>query len=328
MDEDGLDDYFVGGSINHVGSIFLQTQNGFVKQDPSFLEDDKSIEDTGALLVDADGDGDNDLYVVSGGYEFASDSDKPKDRLYLNDGKSQFKETDEDVFPKLNLSGAQAYNADFDKDGDQDILVLGRQVPSNYPAPASSYILKNNSSKANVKFDIFTEIQPSEFENLGMATSAVITNFNNDNRLDIIIVGEWMAIRVFKNTETGFEEVSEKMGLTGDTTGWWWSINQGDFDNDGDMDYVLGNNGLNYKYKATENETFDIFVSDFDKNNEKDIVISYYNEGKQYPLRRRECSSQQIPGIKQKFQNYKSLRKQLCKMYIPKNLWNQPCTIR
>ncbi len=121
---------------------------------------------------------------------------------------------------------------------------------------------------------------------------------------DIIIVGEWMNIRVFKNNKGTFTEVSEEMGLTKNTTGWWWSINQGDFDNDGDIDYILGNNGLNYKYKATENETFDIYVNDFDKNHKSDIVLSYYNEGKQYPLRGRQCSSQQIPGIKNKFKDY------------------------
>ncbi len=306
INNDGLDDYFVGGSANATGEIFLQTPNGFEKQETDFLMEDKASEDTGALLFDADNDGDNDLYVVSGGYEFSINSHELQDRLYINDGSGAFKKVSETSMPKMYLSGSNAYSADFDNDGDQDLLVLGRQIPGNYPAPTSSYILKNSSNKSNVKFDIFAEIQPPEFENLGMATSAVITDFNNDNRLDIIVVGEWMPIRVFKNTESGFEEVSEEMGLNGDTTGWWWSINQGDFDNDGDMDYVLGNNGLNYKYRASEDETFDIFVNDFDKNNKKDIVLSYYNEGKQYPLRGRECSSQQIPGIKQKFQNYES----------------------
>lgn len=139
-----------------------------------------------------------------------------------------------------------------------------------------------------------------------MATSALVTDFDNDKRPDLLVVGEWMPIRAFKNSGTGFIEVSEEMGLGDETTGWWWSIAQGDFDNDGDMDYILGNNGLNYKYKASDEATFDMYVNDFDKNNQPDIVLSYYNEGKQYPLRGRECSSQQIPGIKQKFENYAS----------------------
>ncbi|WP_317039867.1 VCBS repeat-containing protein [Kriegella aquimaris] len=306
MNNDGLDDYFIGGSANFVGSIFFQSTNGFENQAAPFLEDDKSSEDMGALLFDADGDGDNDLYVVSGGYEFARDSKALQDRLYLNDGTGNFIKANPTSLPKISTSGSNVYHADFDKDGREDLLILGRQVPGNYPSPATSYILRNESSRDNVKFNFATEMQPPEFENLGMATNAIITDFNSDGRPDIIIVGEWMPIRVFENTDTGFEEVSEDMGLTKDTTGWWWSIEQGDFDQDGDMDYVVGNNGLNYKYKATENETFDIFAHDFDNDSNEDIVLSYYNEGKQYPVRGRSCSSQQIPSIKQKFENYES----------------------
>ncbi len=303
---DGMDDFFVGGASQYVGSIFLQKSDGFEKQDSTFLENDQASEDVGALFLDAEGDGDLDLYIVSGGYEFSKNSNYLNDRLYINDGTGAFKKLDTSKIPSLNVSGSKAYPGDFDNDGDSDILVLGRQVPGNYPSPANSYILENISEDNQVEFRIFEKFIPDAFNNLGMATSAVITDFNNDNRQDIIVVGEWMPIRVFKNTKSGFEEVSEEMGLTNDTTGWWWSIQQGDFDEDGDMDYIVGNNGLNYKYKATTDETFDIFVNDFDKDNNEDIVLSYYNDGKQYPLRGRECSSQQIPGIKQKFQNYES----------------------
>lgn len=306
LNNDDLEDYFVGGSAGVMGSVFLQTPKGFQKTDAKFLENDKASEDTGALFFDADLDGDNDLYVVSGGYEFSTDSEKLQDRLYINDGKGNLKKTNEGAMPKLKISGSKVYKADFDKDGKLDLFVLGRQVPGKYPAPAQSYVLKNVSDKNNIRFEINEKFQLAEFENLGMATSAVITDFNNDGWPDIIVVGEWMSIRAFENAKVGFIEVSQDLGLSEDTVGWWWSINQGDFDNDGDMDYVVGNNGLNYKYKATDDETFDIFVNDFDKDNKDDIVLSYYNDGKQYPLRGRECSSQQIPGIKQKFQDYKS----------------------
>ena len=306
MDGDGLDDYFIGGSAQNVGSIFLQKTNGFEIQDSKFLEENKASEDIGALLFDADGDGDNDLYVVSGGYEFSQNSDDLQDRLYINDGAGGFSKLETSKMPNLKISGSKAYNADFDKDGDQDLLVLGRQVPGNYPTPASSYILENIGTNTQAEFEISETFQPEAFTDLGMATSAVITDYNSDGWQDIIVVGEWMPIRVFENTKTDFVEVSEEIGLTKDTTGWWWSIEQGDFDQDGDMDYVVGNNGLNYKYKATADETFDIFMNDFDKDNTEDIVLSYYNDGKQYPLRGRECSSQQIPGIKQKFKNYES----------------------
>ncbi|MBU3027256.1 VCBS repeat-containing protein [Zobellia galactanivorans] len=306
LNNDGLDDYFIGGSAGQTGAIFLQTAEGFKEQSSLFLEEDRQSEDTGSLIFDADGDGDQDLYVVSGGYEFAVDSEALRDRLYLNDGKGNFTKAAPNALPDLKFSGSRVYPSDFDGDGQADLLVLGRQVPKHYPSPASSYILKNNSRNGNVRFDVFDQMQPEAFENLGMATSAVITDYDNDGRNDIMIVGEWMPIRLFRNTDKGFKEVSESLGLTKDTTGWWWSVQQGDFDKDGDMDYIVGNNGKNYKYKATQEETFDIFVNDFDKDNKEDIVLSYYNDGKQYPLRGRECSSQQIPSIKQKFQNYES----------------------
>ncbi|TVZ13989.1 VCBS repeat-containing protein [Maribacter sp. MAR_2009_72] len=303
---DQLDDYFVGGSAKQTGGIFIQGANGFKKLESPFLEEDNAKEDIGALFFDADADGDNDLYVVSGGYEFSPQSELLKDRLYINDGMGNFKKLEDENLPDMRTSGSKVYAADFDKDGDNDLLVLGRQVPGNYPKPTDSYILENVGNASNPKFQLAEKMMPKEFKELGMATSAVISDYNNDGWEDIIIVGEWMPIRVFKNSEKGFTEVSQTLGLNLDTTGWWWSIEQGDFDNDGDMDYIVGNNGLNYKYKATEDETFDIFVNDFDKDSKDDIVLSYYNEGKQYPLRGRQCSSQQIPAIKQKFQNYES----------------------
>ena len=306
MNNDGLEDYFIGGSKGKIGQLFYQTKEGFVAKNSDFLNDDKESEDLSALIFDADLDGDNDLYVVSGGYEFDRNSGLLKDRLYINNGKGDFVKANKDVLPQFIPSGSKVYNADFDKDGKQDLLVLGRQIPGQYPLPATSYLLKNVSVKGKPKFEYFSEKYSNPFKDLGMATSAIITDYNNDNWLDIIVVGEWMPIKVFKNTQTGFTEVSQELGLNKDTTGWWWSIHQGDFDNDGDMDYIVGNNGLNYKYQANENETFDIYVNDFDKNNHQDIVLSYYNDGKQFPVRGRECSSQQIPGIKNKFKNYES----------------------
>lgn len=306
LNNDGLDDYFVGGSSNYLGTIYVQTQNGFLEHKTEVFESNRMSEDIGAVIFDADADGDNDLYVVSGGYEFEPNSKWLQDRLYINDGKGNFTKAKEAVLPEMLTSGSRVYAEDFNKDGKQDLVVLGRQVPGNYPSPANSYLLMNASKDGEISFEDQTADLISELTDLGMATSAVITDFNNDTLMDIIIVGEWMPIRTFQNMQNGFKEVSEEMGLTTDSTGWWWSIQEGDFDNDGDMDYIVGNNGLNYKYKADDNETFDIFINDFDKDEKDDIVLSYYNEGKQYPVRGRECSSQQIPAIKSKFKDYKS----------------------
>ena len=320
LNKDGLDDYFIGGSATYSGKVFLQTNNGFVEKTIQALIDDKSSEDTGALIFDADNDGDNDLYVVSGGYEFLVNDPKLQDRLYLNDGKGNLTKTQKGVLPTMLTSGSKVYPIDYDKDGKKDLLVLGRQVPGQYPSPATTYLLHNISKSGQAQFEI-SKKSPKEFVDLGMATSAVITDFNNDKLDDIIVVGEWMPIRIFQNTNVGFKEVTKDLGLTNDTTGWWWSIQQGDFDNDGDMDYIVGNNGLNYKYKATPDETFDIYVKDFDNDKHKDIVLSYYNDGKQYPVRGRGCSSQQIPNIKKKFKNYESFSEAtLVDVYTEKSL--------
>lgn len=319
VNNDGLDDYFMGGSFGNSSQLYVQKDGNFIKTEIPSIEKDKLSEDLGALFFDADSDGDKDLYVVSGGYEYAQNSSMLQDRFYENDGKGGFKKLVNSL-PKFSSSGSKAYQLDYNKDGKQDVLVLGRQVSGKYPLPATSYLLKNNSTVSNIKFE---DTATALFSNLGMATSAVITDFNNDSWQDIIIVGEWMPIKIYKNNKGNFEDVSKEMGLTKDTTGWWWSIQQGDFDNDGDVDYILGNNGLNYKYKATENETFDIYVNDFDNNNKSDIVLSYYNEGKQYPLRGRQCSSQQIPGIKQKFKNYDEFSQAtLIDVYGKQNLEN------
>ncbi|WP_062052784.1 VCBS repeat-containing protein [Aquimarina longa] len=321
LNADGLEDYFIGGASGYSGSIFFQHITGFKKQAVAVLQNDRLYEDMGAVIFDVDQDGDNDLYVVSGGYEFSAASELLQDRLYLNDGKGNFTKVKEGALPVLLTSGSRVYPIDFNKDGKQDVLVLGRQIPGHYPAAANSYLLQNTTENGKVQFKNVTATFAKELTDLGMATSAIITDYNNDSWLDFMIVGEWMPIRVFKNTGTGFKEVSQELGLTTATTGWWWSIAQGDFDHDGDMDYMAGNNGLNYKYKATEDETFDIYVNDFDKDAKEDIVLSYYNDGKQFPVRGRECSSDQIATIKHKFKDYKSFSEAtLVDVYTKKSL--------
>ncbi|AXG72422.1 repeat domain in Vibrio, Colwellia, Bradyrhizobium and Shewanella [Kordia sp. SMS9] len=321
VNNDGLEDIFLGGSFGLTSTLYLQTTAGFKPQKRADFDADKISEDVGALFFDPDQDGDQDLYVVSGGYEFANNSNFLKDRLYINDGKGNFQKN-ENALPDTKISGSRAYTLDYNKDGKQDILVLGRQTPGKYPFPTSSYLLENKSSKDAVQFEDNTKKVSPSLEGIGMATSAIITDFNNDSWEDILLVGEWMPITILQNNQGVFENITETMNLQ-ETTGWWWSIQQGDFDNDGDLDYLIGNNGLNYKYKATEDETFDIYVEDFDKNQKEDIVLSYYDDGEQYPVRGRQCSSQQVPGIKQKFKNYDEYATAtLIDVYGKKNLEN------
>ncbi|MCP9200070.1 VCBS repeat-containing protein [Gramella sp. GC03-9] len=304
LNGDGLDDVFVGAASQYAPGVYFQTNAGnFVRKEFSDLTNDKMHEDLGALIFDADGDGDNDLYVVSGGNEFDKNSNMLQDRLYINEN-GEFRRSKE-ALPEMITSGSNVYAYDYDKDGDLDLFVGGRLVPGNYPAPASSYLLENRSQPGNPKFvDVTSKVAPG-FQDLGLVTSATWTDFDQDGWTDLVIAGEWMPIRVFKNNGGSFIEVSEQLGL-GDTTGWWFSIEAGDFDNDGDMDFIVGNLGMNYKYKASEDASFDIYYYDFDGNRQKDIVLSYFNDGEKFPVRGRECSSQQMPGIKKKFEDYNS----------------------
>ncbi|MDW5287237.1 VCBS repeat-containing protein [Formosa sp. PL04] len=303
LNGDGLDDFFMGGASKQTGGLFYQNQAGTFDKIEFTSETNQQQEDMGSLIFDADNDGDMDLYIVSGGNEFEPNSTLLQDRLYLNDGLGNLSLSKE-ALPEMLTSGSRVYSIDFDKDGDLDLLVCGRLVPANYPSPAKSYILENVSTKNEVKFKDVTSVLIPEFENLGMATSASIEDFDNDGWQDIVIVGEWMPIRVFHNNHgKGFNEKSKQLGLD-QTTGWWFSISSGDFDNDGDIDFIAGNLGLNYKYKSSDDQTFDIYFKDFDHNEKGDIVLSYYNQGEKYPVRGRSCSSQQIAEIKNKFKSY------------------------
>lgn len=302
LNGDGLDDFAVGGAHNNQTGIYFQSDKGFTKQHFPDIDNESDFEDLGSLIFDADGDGDKDLYLVSGGSEFDYDSPFLQDRLFVNDGKGNFIKSNT-ALPEMLTSGSRVLTYDYDKDGDLDIFVGGRVVPKNYPMPANSYILENVSQNGEPKFlDVTKTIAPG-LQELGMVTDATWADYDNDGWIDLVVVGEWMPITVFRNNRGTFENITEKLNLDS-LTGWWFSIEQGDFDKDGDIDFVIGNLGLNYKYKASEQETFDIYLNDFDKNKSNDIVLSYYDEGEKFPVRGRQCSSEQIPAIKKKFKDY------------------------
>jgi hypothetical protein len=310
LNGDGLDDFYVGAASKYPGGLFYQNQDGsFEQQKLKLLLNDRMHEDIGALIFDADNDGDNDLYIVSGGNEFGPNSPLLQDRLYVNDGTGTFmKRTD--ALPVMISSGSRVYACDFDKDGDKDLFVGGRLIPGNYPYPASSYVLENVSTKGNVRFIDATKKTLPVLNRLGLVTSAQWMDYDNDGWQDLAVAGEWMKLRIFKNLNgKKFKETTDELGLDETTRGWWFSLKADDVDNDGDLDLIAGNLGENYKYKAKEKETFDVFLNDFDGNKTNDIVLSYYNEGEQYPVRGRECSSQQMPSIKKKFEDYDTFSK-------------------
>ncbi len=305
VNNDKLDDFFVGGAHGSVGVLYIQQKNGSFKRSDSYPGmDDIEKEDMGALFFDVDKDGDLDLYISSGGNETEEGSDQLQDRLYINDGNGQFNKS-QNALPILTGSGSRVKSADYDNDGDEDLFVGGRLVPKSYPLPAKSFLLRNDSEGATVKFTDVTEEVAPDLIKAGMVTDAVWMDFDRDQSLDLIIVGEWMPITFLRNSKYGFENVTEELGFD-QITGWWYSLLAEDFDNDGDKDLVAGNLGLNYKYQANENESFDVYANDYDKNGNMDIVLGYYNDGVQYPLRGRQCSSEQIPAISFKFKDYNS----------------------
>ncbi|MEC3907876.1 VCBS repeat-containing protein [Tamlana sp. 2201CG12-4] len=303
INNDGLDDVFFGNANGASGSLLVQEKNNELTKIQGPWEFDADYEDTGVLFFDANGDGLQDLYVVSGGNERLNGDEFLADRLYINKGNQKFvKETA--ALPNIYMSGSVVKAMDYDRDGDLDLFIGGRSVPKAYPKPASSYILENISSENNVKFrDVTHKIAP-DLKEIGLVTDAIWTDYNNDGLTDLILVGEWMPITLMENQGKTFTKKSSPEMKK--TIGWWYTINQGDFDGDGDMDYVAGNLGLNYKYKATKEEPFEVFASDFDNNGKLDIVLGYYQNGIQFPVRGRQCSSEQVPDIKKKFKDYES----------------------
>ncbi len=319
---DGLDDFYIGGASGSAGALHVQTTNGTftIAPNPTF-EADKACEDLGSLLFDADGDGDLDLYVVSGGNEVAQNSKLLQDRLYFNNGHGQYKKS-AGALPEMLSSGKKVIAGDYDNDGDLDLFVGGRIVPGNYPMPARSYLLQNDGGK----FIDATKQEGPGLETPGLVTDAAFTDYDNDGDLDLFIIGEWMTLTLFNN-ELGdyryrYENITEHVKLN-NTEGFWYSLLPGDFDNDGDIDFVAGNFGKNHKFKGSIDKPFNVYCGDFDGTGTNDIVLSSYQNGKNYPVRGRECSSEQMPFLQQKFPTYKEFAEaDLVTLYTEEQLNN------
>ena len=295
---DGLQDIFFGGAHQQAAQLLIQQENGsFSKTNQQLWKQHADYEDIDACFFDTDGDGDMDLYVSSGGNEHAPGHRHYQDRLYINDGRGLFKPSSN--IPVIKESSGKVINGDFDNDGDEDLFVAGRIVPGKYPMPASSYLLKNENGR-------FTDVSGDLAESLkeiGLVSDALFSDFDKDNDLDLLLVGEWMGLVILENKEGTFVQM-DISDITG--SGWWYSIAEGDFNNDGYPDYVLGNLGSNNKFGAKEGKSFHVFCNDFDQSGNLDIVLSKEKSGKFLPVRGRECSSQQMPFIKEKFATFKS----------------------
>lgn len=301
VDKDGREDLFIGGASGQAGGILLSTQSGkFRLLNNSAFEKDAIHEDTAAEFADIDNDGDVDLYVGSGGYEAESDSIL-EDRIYLNDGKGNFTRKVK-ALPEFRISSSCVKSADIDNDGDLDFFVGGRVIPGKYPLAPESKILINDG-KGN--FTDATRIIAPGLQTAGMVTDAVWIDLNQDKKDDLILIGEWMPIKIFMNLGTRLEDQSSSY-INFPSNGWWNRIYADDMDGDGDKDLIIGNLGLNAQFRASEKEPISLYYKDFDSNGSIDPVFCYYINGVSYPASSRDDITEQIPYLKNKFLHYKT----------------------
>ena len=298
INNDGLEDFFVGNATGEKASIYIQTKAGnFIETNKNLFASEKQFEDTDADFLDIDNDGDLDLYVTSGGYEIKNESKLLQDRLYINNGKGNFKKRSTPII--TNNTKGIAF-ADFDKDGDQDIFVGSNVKHGQYPLSDKPYFLENKNG-------VYTNVIDEKFDDvshLGIINDAVFSDFDNDGDEDLIIVGEWMAITFYENKENSYhlKAIKEITNLKG----WFQTITAADLDSDGNIDYIIGNWGQNNKFHPTKEKPLHIYADYFDDNDSFDIALSKVSKtGGLLPIRGKECSTQQTPFLNKKVKTFK-----------------------
>ena len=307
INRDGREDFYIGGAKDTPGKLFVQNPDGsFRSTNEALFVADAICEDQDALFFDADRDGDQDLYVCSGGNEFASSSTALIDRLYINDGKGNFSKSPQ-ILPTFNFEPTSCVDAaDYDQDGDLDLFVGVRFAPLVYGVPMNGYIL-NNDGRGNFR-DVSAQIAPM-LQKLGMIKDAIWSDFDGDKDPDLIIVGEWMPIKMLRNDRGEFTDITEQVGLSA-SAGWWNCIESGDFDGDGDPDFVIGNHGLNSRFRASAEHPVIMHVNDFDQNGTAEQVISVFSGEATYPLLLRHDLVGQLPQLKKKYLKYRDFAEQ------------------
>ncbi len=289
---DGNEDVFLGGGTGQPAQILLGTDKGTLQSKAvSAFTADRAFEDQSACFFDANGDGHQDLYVVSGSYEVYGNPALLMDRLYIGDGTGQFSRSP-DALPEMFSSGSVVSAADFDLDGDIDLFVGGRVIPGAYPHPPAGFLLENQKG---VFADVTTQFA-SEISRLGMITDATWQDMDDDGDPDLILTGEWLGIEVFINTGEKLER-SEEYELLRKSTGWWNRLLVADIDNDEDLDIIAGNLGLNYKFHASKEKPFHVYTSDFDFNGVEDIILAKNYNDREVPVRGKTCMTQQLPHL-------------------------------
>lgn len=298
VNKDGMDDFFIGNAFDQPPALMIQQANGgFVRTTPAFWEQEKIYEDHGAVFFDADGDGDLDLYVISGGWEANPEISKLawENRLYINtDGKGTFMRP-RGVIPELPSVAQRVAPYDYDGDGDIDLFVGGRLTPANWPLTPGSVILRNDTDHFT---DVTAQVGP-DFARCGMVTDLQWANMDTDPGLELVVVGEWMPLMIFK-IKDGKLVNSSKGKIPQDRNGLWYRMALADLDKDGDLDIVTGNLGLNTRLTATPDGPLRCFAADFDKNNTLDPIMAYHEDGKLYPLVQKEVLHKHMPILKKR----------------------------
>ena len=305
VNSDGLTDFYIGGSKEYSGAIAINQGDTFNFSTPETFSKNKISEDTESIFFDADNDGDQDLYICSGGIEFGVGSSALFDRLLFNDGKGNFSNSNQRLpDPIVPINSSTVSKFDYDQDGDIDLFVGEDAKLLNYGQAGNGYILENNGQG---HFKNISESVAPGLASIGMITDSATPDIDGDGDQDLLIVGEFMGIEIFENRNGIFEQKSIKNLST--QKGWWNSILAQDLDGDGDVDFVIGNHGLNSRFKASDEYPVALFVSDFDKNGTTDPILSKYREdGKAYPYALRHSLIDQIKELKRKYPNYKSFK--------------------
>ena len=299
---DGLDDLYVGGGKWQPGSLVVQQRDGtFRPSRQPGIAADSVAEDVDAAFFDADGDGDADLYVVSGGNELAGEEDARRDRLYMNDGRGGLVRAG-DALPGFFENGSSVVPGDFDGDGDMDLFVGARVVSGKYGLSPRSRLLRNDG-KGRFS-DVTSELAPA-LSDAGMVTSAAWLARPGEKTLDLVVVGEWMPVRVFRQEAGKLVDRTSEAGLTR-SEGWWSSVQATDLNGDGRQDMVLGNLGLNSYLRASPDEPARMYVHDFTKNGTLQQIITFYKHGVSYPLATRDDLVRLIGSLRSKYPSYKA----------------------
>lgn len=314
VNDDGLDDFFITNSKNNSPHLYVQSKDGsFKASNTKIFERDSIHEGVDALFFDADQDTDLDLYVASAGNEFAQGSAELSDRLYINDGNGNFRR-DKNALPPLSGNTSCVEAADFDKDGDLDLFIGSRVISGKYGHSPESYILENVGKGKFEKAPLSMEIS-----NMGMVTDASWTDYDGDGWSDLVVVGEWMPIMLIQNKKGAFTHSS--LETIKDTEGWWNTLLTEDFDDDGDIDFMIGNVGLNTRLRPSIKEPVRLYLKDFDGNGNLDQIMTYYLDGEEYPFATKNVLDKQLNFLKKRFTSYSAFSgTTLQKLLSPKEL--------